>query len=222
MNQNQAPSFTISMNEPHSTSNTTQKSDNSSGGSSGDSGKPLEYILNRNETLDRENRSLMEEMAELKQKLDEEEDNNDKNDSRMVHMKGLTKNVVEAKNICEKIKNNSIKVHEIYKNMNLANEKFTSEFNKVCLINLSILFSIIFMFALFHSYTLLFTFLFLMAVNAGFFNKHFETINKNYVTKIDTLKNSIQNYETVIKELEIELKELKNATDFLNNHIDGI
>ena len=125
MNQNQAPSFTISMNDPHSTSNTTQKSDNSSGGGSGDSGKPLEYILNRNETLDRENRSLMEEMAELKQKLDEEEDNNDKNDSRMVHMKGLTKNVVEAKNICEKIKNNSIfilnivSLHYIFKKRGL-------------------------------------------------------------------------------------------------------
>ena len=36
------------------------------------------------------------------------------------------------------------------------------------------------------------------------------------------MREDIKGYENIIKALEMELKELKNATDFLNDHIDNI
>lgn len=220
MNPNGPPSFTISMNDPQASAGGNDNGKNPT--NTADSNKSLEYILTRNQTLDAENKTLREEIAELKAKLEEEEDNNDRNDSRMVHMKGLTKNVVAGKTLCEKIKNNSVKIHSIYKNINTETDKFSTELNKVCLINVSIFLSIIFMFALFSSYTLLSTFLFIVIGNAYFFSEHYKRINKNYLTRINKLKGDIVNYENVIRELDIELKEIKNATDFLNDHIDGI
>lgn len=222
MNSNQAPSFTISMNDPNSGSQSSNFNEKSNGGSSGDSNKSLEYILHRNETLDNENRSLREQISELQNRLDEEETNNDKNDSRMVHMKGMTKNVVEAKNLCEKIKSNSVKVHDIYKNMNIETEKFSMEFSKICLINISIVFSVIFMFSLFHSYWLLFTFSSMITGNYYIYLNHYVKIYDTYNNKIQKMKEDINGYQNIIKAFEMELKELKNATDFLNDHIDSI
>ena len=100
--------FTINLNENDSkisSNNDSNLSENQS----------LNYILKRNEALDAENRDLRSEIEELKIKVSEEEDINDRNDSRLSHMKGLTKNVVEAKVLCEKIKDSSKSAHSKYK-----------------------------------------------------------------------------------------------------------
>lgn len=219
MSSNNAPSFTISMNDPNES---TKKSSSPTMDVSTHSEKSLAYILNRNETLDKENKQLRQEMNEMKALLEEEENSNDKNDSRMVHMKGLTKNLVAAKNLCEKMKNSSVKIHDIYKNINQENDNLYNEIRHCNMINIAVFLSIIFMFTLFHSYWLLITFMGVVGGNYHLYSSHYHNIYTNYSKKVDKMKTDIESHENIIKEMEIELRELKNATDFLNDHIDGI
>ena len=66
MSSNNAPSFTISMNDPNES---TKKSSSPTMDGSTHSEKSLTYILNRNETLDRKT-ELRQEINDLKYRLE--------------------------------------------------------------------------------------------------------------------------------------------------------
>lgn len=212
---NGTPSFTISMNEPN-------KEQDNSNPTPSDSQKPLEYILKKNESLDNENKDLRHEVMELKNRLDEEENTNDKNDSRLVHMKGLTKNLVEAKILCEKIKDNSVKVHSLYNDIKRETEKFNTNMTKTIFMNVFCILGFISIILFYESFTIFMTYNICLATNVYFFYNYFKKMTDEFNQRIQKFEKEIEGYKNFIKTKEEELKTIKNATDFLDDHIDGI
>ena len=182
----------------------------------------LNYILKRNEALDSENKLLRNNIEELKIKLSEEEDINDRNDSRLSHMKGLTKNVVEAKVICETIKDNSKLAHSKYKKIiEETVKKFESDTKHFT--NFTIGYNLLLIiFIYIESYLLFFTFISIVTIDLVLLNNY--KINSDLILEknITKYKREIENIKNKILKEEVDLNKLKSATDFLHDHIDGI
>ena len=208
-------SFTINLNENdenNSHKNVTNVTEN----------KSLEYILKRNETLDNENRELRKEIEELRKKCEEEEDFNDKNDSRLSNMKGLTKNVVEAKKICEDIRSFSKNNHSNYKKVIEERENFSKQLYQI-MYGESLIVTVFMLFV-----ALKISFMYLVTISAIIFTTityGVKTYKKNKEISEEIIKMlyiEILKLNDKIRDKEVQLGKLKNATDFLYDHIDGI
>lgn len=214
------PSFTVTMNDSNDGNQASQPTPNNYNVDAGN--KSIDYILKRNEELDKENRELREEMRELSNKLEEEESFNDKNDKRINEMKGLTKNLVESKLIMEAIINDKDLVSKNYNDNFTKNDilRKTND-NFIMMLTLEIS-SILLLLGFIHSY-----FMVIIIVSIFTMNYYFaiDTLVQNQ-KDIDNNNNNLYNNNDVIykqlKSKNAELLVIKNATDFLNDHIDNI
>lgn len=214
------PSFTVTMNDSNDGKQSSQPTPNNYNVDAGN--KSIDYILKRNEELDKENRELREEMRELSNKLEEEESFNDKNDKRINEMKGLTKNLVESKLIMEAIINDKDLVSKNYNDNFTKNDilRKTND-NFIMMLTLEIS-SIMLLLGFIHSYFMVITIVLILGMNYYF---AIDTLVQNQ-KDIDNNNNNLYNNNDVIykqlKSKNAELLVIKNATDFLNDHIDNI
>jgi len=214
------PSFTVTMNDSNDGKQSSQPTPNNYNVDAGN--KSIDYILKRNEELDKENRELREEMRELSNKLEEEESFNDKNDKRINEMKGLTKNLVESKLIMEAIINDKDLVSKNYNdNLNKNNNIRSTNDNFIMMLCLEIS-SILLLLGFIHSYLMLIIIVSIFTMNYYFaMDRLFSNQNDIDNNNLSLNKNN-EDINARIKKRKLELVRIKNATDFLNDHIDNI
>lgn len=181
--------------------------------------KSLEYIIQKNEKLDDQNKELTIEIQVLKAKLEEEEGINDNNDLKLNNMRSVTKNVVEAKIIAENIKNEYTLINYNHEELiKLSNKNYT-EF--ITMLNNYLLMHII----LFIIYTLYYSTYCMLLLSIFIYMYVYNEISnkkKEYTIIEKSTNNEINIIKAKIAKLNLELTKLKNATDYLHDYIDSI
>lgn len=214
------PSFTVTMNDSNDGKQASQPTPNNYNVDAGN--KSIDYILKRNESLDIENKELRYEMKELSNRLEEEESFNDKNDKRINEMKGLTKNLVESKLIMEAIIKDKDNISKNCNDILNKNETLRDNNDNFIMILASELSIIMIILGYFNSYTMLLTIIGTFAIN-------YYLAVENIIININIIKNNnssiLESNGKINKRIKTrndELLIIKNATDFLNDHIDNI
>jgi hypothetical protein len=216
------PSFTVTLNDSSSEKSSTPNSPNTNNYNIDAGNKSIDYILRRNEALDIENKELRDEMKELSNRLEEEEGFNDKNDKRINEMKGLTKNLVESKLIMEAMMVEKDKISKNYNDILNKNETLRDNNDNFIMILASEISIIMIILGYFNSYTMLLTIIGTFAIN-------YYLAVENIISNMNIIKNNNSSIlesngkiNSRIKTRNAELLIIKNATDFLNDHIDNI
>ena len=215
MTSNTSPSFTISMNE-------TTKRSGPVDSSSKSNDESLSYIIQRNSELEKKLSDALVRIAKLESQNDQLEDESDKHEQSMTYMKGVTKNVVGLKNIYEEIRENSKKSHSYYKKVIEEQKKHY----KMCQVSMSyvLLTYMMVSFYLLTSQSLLMTATLLTILTGPTFICYKEYKKNSDIFNI-VLKSNYEFVEThnnKIRDKENAARELKTATDYLNEHIDNI
>ena len=196
------PSFTVTLND-----NNDGKSDSTNTPTNhGDAGdKSINYILRKNEALDKENKELREKLMELTNRLDEEENFNDKNDKRINEMKGLTKNLVESRLIMAKMMEDKDNISKNY-NDNFTKNDILRKTNENFIMMLTIeISSIMLLLGFIHSYFMVTTIILILGMNYYF---AIDTLVQNQ-NDIETNNNILyKNNDLLYKQIKTKNAEL--------------
>lgn len=215
MTSNTSPSFTISMNETtkkHSQVDSSSKSNDES----------LSYIIQRNSELEKKLSDALVRIAKLESQSDQLEDESDKHEQSMTYMKGVTKNVVGLKNIYEEIRDNSKKSHSYYKKVIEEQKKHY----KMCQVHIGyvLLTYMMVSFYLLTSQSLLMVATLLTILTGPTFlgYKEYKKNSNSFEAILKSNYQFIEIHNNKIRDKENAARELKTATDYLNEHIDNI
>lgn len=180
-----------------------------------DANMTVAYIIQRNQALDDENKQLRQEIAEVNQKLEEEEDYNDSNQKKNNNLKMMLKNFVETKKLQEKIltlKDDIVKTEHDKSQHLLATGNYKSG------IILAILLVSLFQY-MFTMSTLGFMFSMLIHVASGGYCYHIYQYEGHLLI---SARKKITNLKNEIKECEKQMKDINLTNDYLDDFIDII
>lgn len=215
MTSTNSPSFTISMNE-------TTKRPGPVDSSSKTNDESLSYIIQRNSELEQKLSDALVRIAKLESQNDQLEDESDKHEQSMTYMKGVTKNVVGLKNIYEEIRDNSKKSHSYYKKVIEEQKKHY----KMCQVHLSyvLLTYMMVSFYLLTSQSLLMIATLLTILTGPTFlgYKEYKKNSEVFEAILKSNYEFVEIHNNKIRDKENAARELKTATDYLNEHIDNI
>ena len=169
------------------------------------------YIILMNETLQTNNRELTSQVKELETKNDELENDSDKSEIAKRYMTGLLKNFVEI----DKMRVNIVKINdEIMVANNDVNKKFISKADKhfrflcgMMIVILGFIWEVKYLSV--DQFSLVFSLVFMLV-----------SFCRSLMMNVPTLK--VGEKEMKIKEIEIDIKKITDAQDFIHEYIDSI
>ena len=215
MTSGNSPSFTISMNE-------TTKRPGPVDSSNKTNDESLSYIIQRNSDLEQKLSDALVRIAKLESQNDLLEDESDKHEQSMTYMKGVTKNVVGLKNIYEEIRENSKKSHSYYKKVIEEQKKHY----KMCQVHMSYILLTYMMVSLYlltsQSLFMASTLLIILIGPTFICYKEYKKNSNTFEAILKSNYDSVEIHNNNIRDKENAARELKTATDYLNEHIDNI
>lgn len=184
--------------------------------------RSIDYIIERNQNLDEENKELRRENTELAHKLEEEEEYNDSNQKKNNNLKMVLKNFVETKKVQTQISISQIEMYKLaHENTRQLTAVQTENYYLMCTI-MSYNSGAFVLFSLFSSFVFLTLLLALTCfVNFGMFQKIYQ--NQEFLISQESIMiNKIKQIKNTIKMHKESIKKMEETSDYLNEYIDLI
>lgn len=215
MTSTTSPSFTISMNE-------TTKRNGPVDSSNKSNDESLSYIIQRNSELEQKLSDALVRIAKLESQNDQLEDESDKHEQSMTYMKGVTKNVVGLKNIYEEIRENSKKSHSYYKKV-IEEQKKHYKMRQVHMSYVLLTYMMVSFYLLTsQSFLMIATLLTILTGPTFICYKEYKKNSEVFEAILKSNYEFVEIHNNKIRDKENSARELKTATDYLNEHIDNI
>lgn len=179
----------------------------------------LNYILENNKSLDKENKQLRQEISTIVKKMEEEEEYNDSNQTKNNNLKMVLKNLIETKNI----QNEVTKLHT---EINTHKTENIKEYNMIYKMNNYIIYFLIFYNIIIHCVNITSNMNIIMLGVTCFIDYYlYNTTVKNHKQiKLNetNLTKVVAKINLKISEHKINIKKMSVTSDYLNDYIDMI